>query len=55
MQVVFYLALVAMALLWVTLWRFEITAKHVAARCDASADARDQAEESASGAAPHRR
>jgi len=31
MQVVFYLALVAMALLWVTLWRFEITAKHVAA------------------------
>jgi heme exporter protein C len=31
MQFVFYLALVAMALLWVTLWRFEITAKHVAA------------------------
>jgi len=32
MQVVFYLALVSMTLLWVTLWRFEITAKHVAAQ-----------------------
>jgi heme exporter protein C len=32
MQVVFYIAMVSMALLWVTLWRFEMTAKHVAAQ-----------------------
>jgi heme exporter protein C len=32
MQVVFYLALVSITLLWITLWRFEMTAKHVAAQ-----------------------
>ena len=32
MQVVFYVAMVSMTLLWVTLWRFEMTAKHVAAQ-----------------------
>jgi heme exporter protein C len=32
MQYVFYLAMISMALLWVTLWRFEMTAKHVAAQ-----------------------
>jgi heme exporter protein C len=32
MQVVFYLALISTALLWITLWRFEMTAKHVAAQ-----------------------
>jgi heme exporter protein C len=32
MQVVFYLALFAVTLLWITLWRFEMTAKHVAAQ-----------------------
>ena len=32
MQVVFYLALFAITLLWITLWRFEMTAKHVAAQ-----------------------
>jgi heme exporter protein C len=32
MQVVFYLALISAALLWFTLWRFELTAKHVAAQ-----------------------
>jgi heme exporter protein C len=49
MQVVFYLALVAMALLWVTLWRFEITAKHVAAEMRrVRRMLGDQAEESAS-------
>jgi heme exporter protein C len=32
MQVVFYLGLISMALLWLTLWRLEITAKHVAAQ-----------------------
>jgi heme exporter protein C len=32
MQVVFYLAMVSMALLWITLWKFEMTAKHVAAQ-----------------------
>ncbi len=32
MQAVFYLALATAALLWVTLWRFEMTAKHVAAQ-----------------------
>jgi heme exporter protein C len=31
MQYVFYLAMIAMALLWITLWRFEIVAKGVAA------------------------
>ena len=31
MQYAFYLAMVSFALLWVTLWRFEIVAKHVAA------------------------
>ena len=32
MQVVFYLALFSITLLWITLWRFEMTAKHVAAQ-----------------------
>jgi heme exporter protein C len=32
MQVVFYLAMVSMTLLWITLWKFEMTAKHVAAQ-----------------------
>jgi heme exporter protein C len=32
MQVVFYLAMISAALLWATLWRFEMTAKHVAAQ-----------------------
>jgi heme exporter protein C len=32
MQVVFYLAVVSMTLLWITLWKFEMTAKHVAAQ-----------------------
>jgi heme exporter protein C len=32
MQFAFYLALISMALLWITLWRFEMTAKHVAAQ-----------------------
>jgi heme exporter protein C len=32
MQVVFYLALISITLLWITLWRFEMTAKHVAAQ-----------------------
>jgi heme exporter protein C len=32
MQVVFYLSMVSMALLWITLWKFEMTAKHVAAQ-----------------------
>ncbi|HEX2702610.1 MAG TPA: cytochrome c biogenesis protein CcsA [Solirubrobacteraceae bacterium] len=32
MQVVFYLALLSITLLWITLWRFEMTAKHVAAQ-----------------------
>ncbi|MGA2470448.1 MAG: cytochrome c biogenesis protein CcsA [Solirubrobacteraceae bacterium] len=32
MQVVFYLSMVSMTLLWVTLWKFEMTAKHVAAQ-----------------------
>jgi heme exporter protein C len=31
MQYAFYLSMVSFALLWVTLWRFEIVAKHVAA------------------------
>jgi heme exporter protein C len=31
MQYVFYLSMVSLALLWVTLWYFEIAAKHVAA------------------------
>jgi heme exporter protein C len=31
MQVVFYLAMVSFALLWITLWYFEVAAKHVAA------------------------
>ncbi len=49
MQFVFYLALVAMALLWVTLWRFEITAKHVAAEMRrVRRMLGDQAEEAAS-------
>jgi heme exporter protein C len=32
MQVVFYLAMIAITLLWITLWRFEMTAKRVAAQ-----------------------
>src|SRR5665213_899897 len=32
MQVVFYLALVSVALLWVTLWRYEMTSKHASAQ-----------------------
>jgi heme exporter protein C len=32
MQVVFYLALISITLLWITLWRFEMTAKHVASQ-----------------------
>jgi heme exporter protein C len=32
MQVVFYLAMVSTTLLWITLWKFEMTAKHVAAQ-----------------------
>ena len=32
MQAVFYLSMVSMALLWITLWKFEMTAKHVAAQ-----------------------
>jgi hypothetical protein len=32
MQVVFYLALLSMTLLWITLWKFEMTAKHVASQ-----------------------
>jgi heme exporter protein C len=32
MQVVFYLALISTTLLWITLWKFEMTAKHVAAQ-----------------------
>jgi heme exporter protein C len=32
MQAVFYLALVSMTLLWITLWKFEMTAKHVASQ-----------------------
>jgi len=31
-QVVFYLALVSMALLWITLWRYEMTSKHAGAQ-----------------------
>jgi heme exporter protein C len=32
MQVVFYLALVSVALLWITLWRYEMTSKHARAQ-----------------------
>ena len=32
MQVVFYLALVSVGLLWVTLWRYEMTSKHASAQ-----------------------
>jgi heme exporter protein C len=32
MQVVFYLAMISTTLLWITLWKFEMTAKHVAAQ-----------------------
>jgi len=32
MQVVFYLAMVSVALLWVTLWRYEIASKHARAQ-----------------------
>ena len=32
MQVVFYLAVLAVALLWVTLWRYEMTSKHASAQ-----------------------
>src|ERR1700726_3659260 len=32
MQVVFYLALVSLALLWITLWRYEMTSKHASAQ-----------------------
>jgi heme exporter protein C len=32
MQVVFYLAMISTTLLWITLWRFEMTAKRVAAQ-----------------------
>ena len=32
MQVVFYLALASMALLWVTLWRYEMASKHARAQ-----------------------
>jgi len=32
MQVVFYLALVSVALLWITLWRYEMTSKHASAQ-----------------------
>jgi heme exporter protein C len=32
MQVVFYLALVSIGLLWVTLWRYEMTSKHASAQ-----------------------
>jgi heme exporter protein C len=31
-QVVFYLSLVSMALLWITLWRYEMTSKHASAQ-----------------------
>jgi heme exporter protein C len=31
-QVVFYLALLSVALLWVTLWRYEMTSKHASAQ-----------------------
>jgi heme exporter protein C len=32
MQVVFYLALASVALLWVTLWRYEMASKHASAQ-----------------------
>jgi heme exporter protein C len=32
MQVVFYLAMVSIALLWVVLWRYEMTSKHASAQ-----------------------
>ena len=32
MQVVFYLALVSLALLWITLWRYEMASKHASAQ-----------------------
>ena len=31
-QVVFYLSLISMALLWITLWRYEMTSKHAGAQ-----------------------
>jgi heme exporter protein C len=31
-QVVFYLSLISMALLWITLWRYEMTSKHARAQ-----------------------
>ena len=32
MQAVFYLAMVSIALLWVVLWRYEMTSKHASAQ-----------------------
>jgi heme exporter protein C len=32
MQVVFYLAMVSVAMLWITLWRYEMTSKHASAQ-----------------------
>ncbi|MGA2970902.1 MAG: hypothetical protein ABSE75_13990, partial [Acidimicrobiales bacterium] len=31
-QIVFYLSLISMALLWITLWRYEMTSKHASAQ-----------------------
>ncbi|MGD0384975.1 MAG: CcmD family protein, partial [Solirubrobacteraceae bacterium] len=31
-QVVFYLSLISIALLWITLWRYEMTSKHASAQ-----------------------
>jgi heme exporter protein C len=31
-QIVFYLSLLSMALLWITLWRYEMTSKHASAQ-----------------------